>query len=106
MKIETLSTLFMTACLGATAWAQTPTVVNGHKVLIDRNGRVVAAPTPTTPPPAPLVGGAAATSDDTASGSARRRGRRLHDAGCDRRSGIVRVRQHRRYDRRGRPDGS
>jgi hypothetical protein len=57
MKTFSFSALALAACCAATASAQTTAIVRGHKVLLDRDGQVMAAPQ-TTPPPAPLVGGA------------------------------------------------
>jgi hypothetical protein len=75
MKSPTLlSTLFVTTLLttglSLSASAQTATLVRGHKVLVDKVGRIVPAPASTMPPGAPLVGGAdSCTTPDTIAGT-------------------------------------
>jgi hypothetical protein len=58
MKNIGLFISFCAGCLAVTSSAQTPVLVHGQKVLLDKHGRVLAPAVATTPPPAPLVGGA------------------------------------------------
>jgi hypothetical protein len=56
MKI--LSLPLVLGCCFATASAQTPALVRGHKVLLDKNGQIVQPMARSGLPTAPLVGGA------------------------------------------------
>jgi hypothetical protein len=63
MQHSLRSTGLFASCLALSASAQTATLVHGHKVLVDKTGQIVPAPSvpsPTAPalPAAPLVGGA------------------------------------------------
>jgi hypothetical protein len=58
MKTLLLTTSALLAWLAVSAPAQTPSLVNGRKVLLGKNGQAVAQPPVTQLPTAPLVGGA------------------------------------------------
>jgi hypothetical protein len=58
MKTHILSCAFFAGCLVVSATGQTPAIVNGHKVLVDKLGNIVTPPRVATLPGAPLVGGA------------------------------------------------
>ena len=58
MKPLSILSAALAFCCAATAAAQTPVVVDGQKVLLDKRGRIVAQPAPgNLLPSAPLVGG-------------------------------------------------